>query len=165
MLTRHSIFAAAMLCVFAPALAQDTGSAPFWPSPMRATGAYPVRQDATQWLGSNLIGAKVLSVSNQAIGRVSDLVVNDDGAVEAAVITIAGAFGLARKDVAVTYKSLNIVRTRAGDAVDHVTLAATKDDLRHAAEFKTLTEQKAEKQARRSPDMRTMPAKLTTPAP
>ncbi len=85
MLTRHSITAAAMLCAFAPALAQDSGgSAPFWSPPVRATAAYPVRQDASQWLGSNLIGAKVKSVSNEMVGHVANLVVNDDGAIEAA---------------------------------------------------------------------------------
>ena len=82
---------------------------------MRATAAYPVRQDATQWLGSNLIGAKVVSASNETIGQVANLVVNEDGAIEAAVISIGGMFGFGRKDVAVTYKSLNIVRNTAGD--------------------------------------------------
>jgi hypothetical protein len=148
MLIRHSAIAASMLFAFAPALAQDTGiSASALPPAVKATAAYPVRQDASQWLGSNLIGAKVISASNEAIGRVANLVVNDDGAVEAAVIAIGGAFGMAGKNVAVTYKSLNIVRTPAGDAIDHVTIAATKKDLSRAVEFKTLTRQQAERQA------------------
>jgi hypothetical protein len=44
----------------------------------------------------------------------------------------------------VTYKSLNIVRTQAGDAIDHVTLAAEKGELRRVAEFKTLRQQRSE---------------------
>lgn len=137
-----------MLCAFAPALAQDTGiSAATLPPAVKATAAYPVRQDASQWLGSNLIGAKVISASNEVIGRVTNLVVNEDGAIEAAVIAISGAFGMTKKNVAVTYKSLNIVRTSAGDAIDHVTLAATKSDLSRAVEFKTLSRQKTDQQA------------------
>ena len=152
MLIRHSAVAALVLCAFAPALAQDQGtgtgiSASTLPPAVKATAAYPVRQDTSQWLGSNLIGTKVMSASNEVIGRVANLVVNDDGAVEAAVIAISGAFGMTKKNVAVTYKSLNIVRTPAGDAIDHVTLAATKSDLSRAVEFKTLSRQQADRQA------------------
>ena len=83
MFTRHALVAAAALCALVPALAQDT--APSSSTPLRATGAYPIRQDTSQWLGSNLIGAKVVSASREKIGRIANLVVNDDGAVEAAV--------------------------------------------------------------------------------
>ena len=112
MLTRHSAAAAFALCALIPALVQDSiGSTDIWPPAVRATAAYPMRQDATQWLGSNLIGAKVVSASNETIGKVANLVVNEDGAIEAAVISIGGGMlGIGRKDVAVTYKSLNIVR-------------------------------------------------------
>src|SRR3954449_12031511 len=135
MVRRQVFAAAAALALLAPALAEDN------PAPSRislpATGVYPVRQDSTQVLGSNLIGAKVVSISNETIGRVSNLVVNENGVVEAAVISVGGLFG--HKEVAVMFKSLIIARNKAGDAIDHVTLAATKDDLRQAAEFKPLS--------------------------
>ena len=150
MFTRHSAAAALALCAFLPALAQDSiGSTDVWPPAVRATAAYPIRQDASQWLGSNLVGARVVSASNQTIGKVANLVINEDGAIEAAVIAVGGVLGIGRKDVAVTYKSLNIVRTQAGDAIDHVTLAAEKSELRRVAEFKTLRQQRNDKNARR----------------
>ena len=99
-----------------------------------------------------------MSASNETIGRIGNLLVNDDGAVEAAVISIGGVFGIGKKDVAVTYRSLNIARTRDGATIDHVTLAATKDDLRQAADFKTLSQQKTETAARRSQDAPAGPA-------
>ena len=163
MLTRHALVAAAALCALVPALAQDT--APSTSTPLRATGAYPIRQDTSQWLGSNLIGAKVVSASREKIGRIANLVVNDDGAVEAAVISIGGVFGVGAKDVAVTYKSLNIVANKSSDGIDHIVLAATKNDLRQAADFKTLREQKAEKVAHRAQDAPLVPVKVTTPPP
>ena len=150
MFTRHSAAAALALCAFIPALAQDSiGSTEFWPPAVRATAAYPIRQDASQWLGSNLVGARVVSASNQTIGKVANLVINEDGAIEAAVIAVGGVLGMGRKDVAVTYKSLNIVRNQAGDAIDHVTLAAEKADLQRAVAFKTLNQQRTEWTARR----------------
>jgi hypothetical protein len=142
MLTRHSIAAAAVFCAFMPALAQDSSvPAPSWPSAVKATAAYPVRQDTSQFLGTNLIGAKVMSASTEPIGTVTNLLVNDDGAIEAAVISLGGMFGLAGKNVAVTYKSLTIVRNTAGDGIDHITIAATKNDFRRVAAFRPLSRQ------------------------
>jgi hypothetical protein len=164
MLTRHSAAAALALCAFIPVLAQDSvGSTDFWPPAVRATAAWPIRQDANQWLGSNLIGARVVSASNQTIGRVANLVINEDGAIEAAVIAVGGVLGLGRKDVAVTYKSLNIVRNQAGDAIDHVTLAAEKSDLRRVAQFKTLSQQRTERTARRRDAVTPTAVSLSTP--
>ncbi len=147
---RHALVAAVLVGALAPALAQDSGE-PVSPSSvtLRATGAYPVRQDASQWLGSNLIGARVVSAGNESIGRVANLIVSDNGAVEAVVIAVGGLFGMGAKNVAVTYASLNIVRNTAGDTIDRVVLAATRNDLLHAAEFKSLRRQTAEAQARR----------------
>lgn len=163
MIPRHVLGAAAALILLVPALAQDN------PAPSRiampATGAYPLRQDSTQLLGSNLIGAKVVSASQERIGRIANLVVNDDGNVEAAVISIGGLFGMGAKEVAVTYKSLNIVRDKSRDGIDHIVLAATRNDLRQAADFKTLREQKAEKTAHRTQDAPVVPVKMTTPPP
>jgi hypothetical protein len=164
MFTRHALVAAAALCAFVPALAQDTAPSSS-AGPLRATGAYPIRQDTSQWLGSNLIGAKVVSASHESIGRIANLVVNDDGAVEAAVISIGGVFGIGAKDVAVTYKSLNIVRDKSNDGIDHIVLAATRNDLRQAANFKTLKDQKTEKVVHRTQDSPVVPVKLTTPPP
>lgn len=164
MFTRHAVTATLVLCALVPALAQD--SVPVSPAAqLRATGAYPIRQDTSQWLGSNLIGARVVSASHESIGRLANLLVNDDGAVEAAVISIGGVFGLGAKDVAVTYKSLNIVRNTSSDGIDHIVLAATKNDMRQAADFKTLREQKAERTAHRAQGTPMMPVKMTTPPP
>jgi sporulation protein YlmC with PRC-barrel domain len=147
MAMRHGLVAAAALMLLVPALAQDN------PAPSRiampATGAYPVRQDSTQLLGSNLIGAKVMSITNESIGRVSNLIVNENGAVEAVVISVGGFFDIRHKDVAVTFKSLIIMRNRTADAIDHVTLAASKKDLLQAAPFQPLTQQRAALEAKR----------------
>ena len=144
---RHLLIAAAAFGAMVPALAQD--SAPSESQVLRATGAYPTRQATSQWLGSNLIGAKVVSASNETIGRIGNLLVNDDGVVESVVISIGGLFGIGKKDVAVTYKSLNIARTDDGAAIDHITVAANKKDLSQAADFKTLSQLKTEMAARR----------------
>ena len=150
MIPRKLLAIGLLVAALAPALAQhrpETASAE--PPGLRATAAYPLRQDSSQWLGSNLITARVLSASNERIGWVTNLILNDNGTVEAAVIKVGGFMGFGGKSVAVTYNSLAIVRNAKGDAIDHVTVAATKDDLRRAAAFKSLRQQLAELKEKR----------------
>ena len=150
MIVRKILAAGLVLAAIAPAFAQDR-SEPLQLSlfSLKATAGYPPRQDTSQWLGSNLIGANVISVTNEKIGKVANLILNDDGKVEAAVITIGGFMGFGGKSVAVTYDSLNIARNAKGDAIDHVTVAATRDDLRRAASFKSLRQQLADVREKR----------------
>ena len=143
MISRRILAAGLLLAAIAPALAQDRAPLQHSLFSLKATAAYPVRQDTHQWLGSNLIGAKVVSVTRERVGKVVNLVLNDRGTVEAAVIRVGGFMGFGGKNVAVTYDSLNIARNREGE-VDHVTVAATRDDLRRAAEFRSLRRQIAE---------------------
>ena len=144
MIARKTLAVGLVLAAMTPALAQDTQPLQLSLFSLRATAAYPLRQDSSQWLGSNLIGASVISVTNERIGKISNLILNDDGKVEAAVIRVGGFLGLGGKTVAVTYDSLNISRNAKGDAIDHVTIAATKDDLLRAASFKSLRQQLAQ---------------------
>jgi hypothetical protein len=149
MTPRTYLAAGLLLAALAPALAQERAEVSLEPHAPRATAAYPLRQDSSQWLGSNLITARVVSASNERIGWITNLILNDSGTVEAAVIKVGGFMGFGGKTVAVTYDSLNIVRTAKGDAIDHVTVAATKDDLRRAAAFKSLRQQLAELKEKR----------------
>ena len=114
-----------------------------------ATLVYPRRQQATQWLGLSLIGAKVVSANGDAVGRIANLIVDEDGTVASVIIEVGGLLGVGGKNVAVTYRSLKIARNQAGDAIDHVTIAATKDELARVAAFKSLRQQMAEVRARR----------------
>ena len=151
MLVRHVVIALALLGATSVVSAQETqapaeGAAP---AEMRATAAYPARQDARQWLGLNLIGAKVVSQSGETIGRVSNLILDENGTVASAVIAVGGLFGIGAKNVAVTYQSLNIVRNDKGDAIDHIAVAASKENLLQSAGFKSLHQQLAEAEGKR----------------
>ena len=149
MILRKVFAAGLVLAAMAPVLAQDREPLQLSLFSLKATAAYPLRQDSNQWLGSNLIGAKVVSATNENIGKIANLILNDSGTVEAAVIKVGGFMGFGGKTVAVTYDSLNIARNAKGDAIDHVTVAATKDDLRRAAAFKSLRQQLAEVREKR----------------
>ena len=121
---------AVMLCAVAPVLAQDTSQKAAKDLP--ATAVYAMAPEVQLSLGTSLIGAKVTGARNEHIGHVANLVINDEGAVEAAVIAVSGILGVGERQVAVTYKSLKIVRNATGE-IGHVAIAATKNDLRYAA--------------------------------
>src|SRR5215471_8085211 len=112
MLARQSLIVLAMLCPVGVLLAQQPETTSSIAPEMRATAAFPVRQDARQWLGLNLIGAKVVSQSGQTVGRVANLILDENGTVAAAVIEVGGLLGFGSKSVAVTYQSLNIIRNK-----------------------------------------------------
>ena len=149
MIARRILAMGLVLAALTPALAQERQPLQLSLFSLRATAAYPLRQDSSQWLGSNLIGAHVVSVTSERIGKISNLILSDDGKVEAAVIKVGGFLGLGGKTVAVTYDSLNISRNARGDAIEHVTIAATRDDLLRAASFKSLRQQLAQVPVRR----------------
>jgi hypothetical protein len=166
MLTRRFLILVAMLGSSGVALAQENAAPaatapqpaatqaapvqPVAPTDLRATAAYPERQDASQWLGLNLIGAKVVSANGETVGRIANLIVDENGTIASVVIEVGGLLGVGGKSVAVTYQSMQIARSKAGDAIDHVTIAATKDDLLRVAAFKSLRQQIADAQGKRN---------------
>jgi hypothetical protein len=79
MMSRRILAVGLVLAAMAPVLAQDRSDRCSSRCLAQATGAYPIRQDSSQWLGSNLIGAKVVSVTQRADRPIANLIVNDDG--------------------------------------------------------------------------------------
>ncbi|PWB61787.1 MAG: photosystem reaction center protein H [Bradyrhizobiaceae bacterium] len=115
------------------------------PQTRTTTGASPAftdMQKQSQWLGSQLIGAKVVNNADESIGEINDLLVDDNGMVQAAVIGVGGFLGIGEKDVAVSFKELNVTRQDDGD-IDKVSVNYTKDQLKQAPEFKTVADQRS----------------------
>lgn len=91
-------------------------------------------QSSDQWLGSTLIGLNVKGAGDESIGSVSDLLVEEDGTVVAAVIGVGGFLGIGQKNVAVSFELLEVSRSPEGD--EQATLQLTKAELENAPEFK-----------------------------
>ena len=152
MIKLASATAVAAFLLAAPAFAQTAPSNDMT-SPNAGTSApapatsssiqYIQQQNEGQWLASNVMGETVRSPSDENIGDVNNLLVDKDGKVTAAVIGVGGFLGIGEKDVAVPFSSLQLSNERDG----HITLAATKEELRNAPEFKTLEDQDSDKAA------------------
>ena len=102
-----------------------------------ATGAFTQNQSQTQWLGSDLIGASVVNNANESIGEIEDILVDQNGTIQAAVIAVGGFLGVGEKDVALSFKELKITRDQDDGDIDKVTVNYNKDQLKAAPAFKT----------------------------
>jgi sporulation protein YlmC with PRC-barrel domain len=59
-----------------------------------------------QWRMSKMLGLNVYNSLNEKIGIISDLIVDENGAVEALVIGVGGFLGLGEHDVAVPFREI-----------------------------------------------------------
>lgn len=122
----------------------DTGTAPAaMPDKSAATGTtadkkqagFVQNQDTSEWRSSKLVGASVYGPDNKSIGSIDDLIVDQKGAIKAAVIGVGGFLGVGQKDVAVPFEALQIQRKQNSSSIDKITVSYTKDQLSNAPKF------------------------------
>jgi len=142
---KQAMTAAALTAMLAaPSFAQQP-SAPGAPPAARTGASTPqsgaakpgfVQNQAPQeWRGSKLVGASVYGPDNQSIGEISEMIIDSNGKVKAAVIGVGGFLGVGQKDVAVPFEALSIVRRQGSATIDKITVIYTKDDLNGAPKF------------------------------
>lgn len=85
-------------------------------------------QTVTDWYKQN-----VYDPQQQKIGEIMDLLVNQSGQIEAAIVGVGGFLGAGEKDVAVTF---NAIKPTKKDDKTYMTLDTTKDALKNAPGFK-----------------------------
>ena len=134
MIKRTLAATAVAALLMTPAIAQ---------TPATTTGAFTQNQGQNQWLGSDLIGAKVVNNANETVGEIEDILVDQNGTIQAAVIGVGGFLGVGEKDVAVSFKELKITRDQNDGDIDKVTVNYNKDQLKSAPEFKSAADQRA----------------------
>src|ERR1700731_3087383 len=81
----------------------------------------------TTMLASDVYKADVYDPSEHKIGKITDLMIDSNGSVTAAIVSVGGFLGVAQKDVVIPFKELE-VSTR--DGKDWLVLNRTKDELR-----------------------------------
>jgi hypothetical protein len=144
MMINRTLAATAIAALLMTPAAAQTSSTTTSPAPAATTGAagFTQMQKQNQWMGSDLIGAKVVNNANESIGEINDLLVDENGMVQAAVIGVGGFLGIGEKDVAVPFKELKVTRQSDGD-IDKVSANFNKDQLKQAPEFKTVEDQRS----------------------
>jgi sporulation protein YlmC with PRC-barrel domain len=86
-----------------------------------------------QWLTSDVYKASVYDPSDNKIGNVTNLVIDTNGSVTAAIISVSSGFlGINQKDVVIPFKEL---KAATRDGKDWLVLNRTKDELMTAPAF------------------------------
>lgn len=111
-----------------------------------AGGAYITEQGETQISANDYIGKSVYTAADESIGNVTNLIMEQDGGLVAAVIGVGGFLGIGAKDVAVPMDKVTMTRN-AQDGTIRLTTTETAETLKAAPEFKTLEQKASEKNA------------------
>ena len=111
------------------------------------TPRFVAEQSADQWLSSDLVGTAFVTANDEKLGEISDIVLDRQGMISAAVIDVGGFLGIGAKPVAVSFQSLTMAPTESGP---RIVVALTKEELNQAPQFRTLEETRASTPAART---------------
>jgi hypothetical protein len=95
-------------------------------------------QAKDQMLASQLKGMSVIGSDDQKIGSVVDILMDKSGQVKAYIVGVGGVLGLGAKQVAIEPAAFQQMPSASGS--DQLKMAATKEQLAQATEFKPYQE-------------------------
>lgn len=121
------------------------------------------RQDESENLASNWMGKSVYNANDESLGDVNDLLLADDGSMDAVIIGVGGFLGLGEKNVAVPFEAIQAQTDENGNL--KLFLQATAEQLDAAPEFRTLADIQAEERARAAETQAPGVAPAPAPAP
>jgi sporulation protein YlmC with PRC-barrel domain len=101
-------------------------------SPSGRSVAVPSSLSTMHWLASDIYKADVYDNSEDKIGTVTDLIMDNTGTITTAVVSVGGFLGVGAKDVAVPFNALKVT---SRDGKDWLVLNETKDQLKAAPAF------------------------------
>ncbi|MFC3073843.1 PRC-barrel domain-containing protein [Shinella pollutisoli] len=144
---------------------EDTAQTPATPSEDTAQApaageTYLTAQGDDQISANTYIGQTVYNSADESIGKISDLIIQEDGGIAAAVVGVGGFLGIGEKWVAVPFDTISITQVPDSDDVK-LTTTETAESLQAAPEFKTKSQQVAERNAQTQVDTSTTSS--TTP--
>jgi sporulation protein YlmC with PRC-barrel domain len=120
--TRTAIFAAIIAAAAPGAYAQTSAT----PATHAAVTSHIIQSDEIR--ASKMIGSSVYDVQDRNIGKVSDLILNKNGTVDAAVLDVGSFLGMGGKYVAVPLADIKTDNNR-------LTLDRTKEQLQQMAAY------------------------------
>ena len=110
----------------------DAAATPGAPTASTIVVPADIMSGATLMSASDYIGKRVYDTAGNDIGEVNDLILSNDGKIQATILGVGGFLGIGEKDVAVPVSSVEMVKD--GDSVKLV-VNATKDQLEQAPTF------------------------------
>lgn len=105
-------------------------------APNAATGTLPtdmVNVEPSSISAEDLMGTAVYSAENENVGNVRDVILNQDGTIDAVVLDIGGFLGIGQKPVAIAFEGLGVRRDQSGGL--YVYTAFTRQQLEAAPDY------------------------------
>lgn len=112
------------------------------------TGTFLSVQASNQWRSSQMIGMPVFDRTNEKIGSIVDLVIDQSGAVQAVVIGVGGFLGIGEKNIAVSLREMTVSRDKDGD---RAVIKLSKSEIGLAPSFQIYTGKAVEPLPQTSP--------------
>jgi len=100
-------------------------------------------------LASKWIGQALYNQANENVGSVSNLVISQNGQIDAVVVGVGGFLGIGEKMVAIPFSAVQAATDSDGNT--KLVVQLSKDDFNKAPEFLTLADLKAKEQAAKAP--------------
>jgi len=123
-----------------------------------ASGSYLTEQAANQISANDFIGNSVYTSADESIGNVTNLILEENGGIVAAVIGVGGFLGIGEKEVALPMDKITMTRDANKNNEIRLTTTETAEALQAAPEFKTLADKQAETDRTTTSSTGTMPA-------
>lgn len=91
--------------------------------------------EAGEWRASKLIGASVVGPDDKSIGDINELLIADDGGVDAVVVGVGGFLGIGEKNVAIPFDALSVQRKSGSNDIEKIMVSYSKEELENAPKF------------------------------
>jgi len=124
-------------------------------------GGFVTQQDESQILATNYIGQTVVNGQDETVGKINDLVMDEQGLVTAAVIGVGGFLGIGEKNVGVPIDSIEV---RRGEGTEvQLVMQSTREELESAPEFADLDQKmEAQEAARQEQELESQRQQMDT---
>lgn len=108
------------------------------PAGAQVTIAQPISGQTNDWPVSKVIGVPVFNGQNQAIGKISDLLMDQQARVATAIISVGGYLGVGDRLVQVPLSLIRFPKDAAAPSIypDKAFFNTTKETLAGMPEFK-----------------------------
>jgi sporulation protein YlmC with PRC-barrel domain len=147
---------AVALALAAPAWAQTTTDQPTTTPPpaTEELGTQPTaqpeaiipEQTETQLRAEDLMGTPVVGSGDEEIGKVEDLIFDEQEKITGVVVGVGGFLGIGKKEVGLDWDQAKLEED-PDSGEKKIVISLTKADLEAAPDFKTQEERKAEEEA------------------
>ena len=96
-------------------------------------------------VADSYIGEAVLNRSDETVGDINDLILNENGQVSAAIIGVGGFLGMGEKNVAVRFDAIEMQKSPDTDKI-RLVIDATQEQLAEAPAYVTIAMKRVDEQ-------------------